>query len=250
MKKIRFLFVLVVTTTLTSCNFTENIDVQSDGTGTFALEIDGAGLMAMAGDNLGKEFGAKNNAKAIDSTFSFKQIFEDKKDSIAKLTSEQQEVLKKLESFVMKIKMNPEAKQFLFSIKNDFKSLNELQDVSKVLHSLQDLEGKNDQQAQEFTKMIENNAEVSFNYSFKKFTRTSNLLAKDKKKEIQDSEDMSKMFFQSSNYVLKYSFPKKIKKVSNTEAIVSDDKKTVTIQYPFTEYMENPKKLDLVVEFE
>ena len=59
MKQFRFLLVLVVTLILTSCNFTENIDVQPDGTGKFSLEMDGAGLMAMAGEKLGSEFGSR-----------------------------------------------------------------------------------------------------------------------------------------------------------------------------------------------
>ena len=114
MKQFKFILILAVIFVLTSCNFTENINVKEDGTGTFALEMDGAGLLAMAGDKLGNELGMKNNAKAIDSTFSFKEIFEAKKDSIAKLDPEQQEALKKLENFVMKIKMNPEANNYCF----------------------------------------------------------------------------------------------------------------------------------------
>ena len=93
-KLYQLLSLLLLVVTLTSCNFTENIDVHPDGSGNFSIEMDGAGLMAMAGEKLGNELGMKNNAKAIDSTFSFKEIFAAKKDSIAKLGPEHEEALK------------------------------------------------------------------------------------------------------------------------------------------------------------
>ena len=57
------------------------------------------------------------------------------------------------------------------------------------------------------------------------------------------------MIFASSNYIVKYHFAKPVKKVSNTSALFSEDRKTVTLHYPFSEYMENPEKLNLEVEF-
>ena len=61
--------------------------------------------------------------------------------------------------------------------------------------------------------------------------------------------EMNKMIFASSNYIVKYHFAKPVKKVSNTSALFSEDRKTVTLHYPFSEYMENPEKLNLEVEF-
>ena len=69
-------------------------------------------------------------------------------------------------------------------------------------------------------------------------------------KAKDSTADMSKMIFASSNYIIKYHFPKRIKKVSNPNALFSEDRKSITIQYPFTDYMENPDKLNFDVEFE
>jgi len=242
-KLLSFCFVLA---TLTSCTLTENIYVNDNGTGKFSVDMDGSSLMAMAGDQLGPD--AKKN---IDSTFTFKQLFEEKKDSIAKLSSEAQKELKKLENFVVNTKMNSEKKEFLMTISTDFKNVNELQDALQSLSALQRLEG-GASAATPFGKGLgDNNSKLSYTYDGKKFTRKAVIDKQKVAEKAKDSTaDMSKMIFASSNYIIKYHFPKKIKKVSNPNALFSEDRKSITIQYPFTDYMENPDKLNFDVEFE
>ena len=75
-----------------SCTFTEEITINSDGTGKYNLDMDGSAFMAM----MPKDSVGGKNEKPIDSTFSFKQLFEEKKDSIVKLPKEQQDKIKKL----------------------------------------------------------------------------------------------------------------------------------------------------------
>ncbi|GEL09589.1 hypothetical protein SAMN05192550_1406 [Flavobacterium glycines] len=253
MKQIKYFLAFALMLLLTSCNFTENIDVHPDGSGNFSIEMDGAGLLAMAGDKLGNELGMKNNAKAIDSTFSFKEIFATKKDSIAKMSPEQQEALKKLESFVMKIKMNPEAKQLLFSMNTPFKSVNDLGGLMESMAAMKDLKGKSDKKdnpAAMMSGLGNNNAKLSFSYNGKNFSRKVIVLKDQIKKIAADSLGMAKMIFASSKYTLKYHFPKAVKSVSNPDALFSADRKTITVEYPFTDYSENPEKLNLNVVFE
>lgn len=253
MKNFKTILFIALILALTSCNFTENIEIKPDGTGDFSLEMDGSGFMAMAGDQALKGMNAKENTKSIDSTFSFKQIFEEKKDSIAKLTPEQQKALKKLENFVINIKMNPESKQFLFAMKTPFKSINELDDLTESLGALKDLKGssdKKDNPAAMMSGMGINNSKLSFSYNGNSFTRKAVVSKTDLKKIENDSLGMAKMMFASSKYILKYHFPKPVKKVSNPDALFSDDRKTITVEYPFTDYTNNPDKLNLNVEFE
>lgn len=248
------LFILsLLIVTLTSCNFTENIEVQPDGSGKFSIEMDGSGLMSMAGEKLGEQFGTQKNTKVIDSTFSFKEMLESKKDSISKLSVEQQNALKKLESFVMKIKMNPEAKQLLFSMNTPFKSVNELGGLMEGMSALKDLKGKTDNKTNPAAMMSgigNDNAQLSFSYDGKQFIRKAIVSKEQIKKIAADSSGMAKMIFASSKYTLKYHFPKAVKSVSNPDALFSADRKTITVEYPFTEYTENPEKLNLNVVFE
>lgn len=250
--KSKFLLLLTFLVVLVSCNFTENLNVKDDGTGTFALEVDGSGLMAMAGDKLSEGLTQKKDTKVIDSTFSFKEIFEAKKDSISKLSPEQQAALKKMENFVMHIKMNAEKQQFLFSMDTPFKSVGDLQNMMDGFTTLKDLKGKSDKDGMSnpLANGIGNNAKVDYSYNGKTFIRNA-IIDKEALDEIKnDSLGMTKMFLASSKYTLKYHFPKAVKKVSNPDALFSADRKTVTVEYPFLDYMEHPEKLNLNVTFE
>ncbi|MCD0470664.1 hypothetical protein [Flavobacterium sp. JAS] len=246
-KLLSFSFLLA---TLTSCTFTENMYITDNGTGKFSVDMDGAALMAMAGDQVGSQMGA-DAKKNIDTTFTFKQLFEEKKDSIAKLSPETQKELKKLENFVVNTKMSAEKKEFLMTLSTDFKNVNELQDILQTASALQKLEGGSGSPSSAFGGGLANNkSKLSYTYDGKKFTRKA-VIDKQVAEKVKDSAaDMSKMIFASSNYVVKYHFPKKIKKVSNPNALFSEDRKSITIQYPFTDYMENPDKLNFEVEFE
>lgn len=246
-KLLSFCFVLA---TFTSCTLTENIYVNDNGTGKFSVDMDGSSLMAMAGEQLGDQMGpdAKKN---VDSTFTFKQLFEDKKDSISKLSPEAQKELKKLENFVVNTKMNAEKKEFLMTLSTDFKNVNELQDAVQALSALQKLEGGANSSSPFGGGLGDNSSKLSYTYDGKKFTRKAVIDKQKLAAKAKDSAaDMSKMIFTSSNYIIKYHFPKRIKKVSNPNALFSEDRKSITIQYPFTDYMENPEKLNFDVEFE
>ena len=250
MKLYKLLSFSFLIATLTSCTLTENIYVNDNGTGKFSVDMDGSSLMAMAGEQLGDQMGA-DTKKNIDTTFTFKQLFEEKKDSIAKLSPEAQKELKKLENFVVNTKMNAEKKEFLMTLSTDFKNVNELQDAVQALSSLQKLEGGANSSTPFAGGLGDNNSKLSYTYDGKKFTRKAVIDKQKLAEKGKESEaDMSKMIFASSTYILKYHFPKRIKKVSNPTALFSEDRKSITIQYPFTDYMENPDKLNFDVEFE
>jgi hypothetical protein len=235
---------------LASCNFTENLEINDDGTGNFSVEMDGSSLMTMTGNKLGKI----SNKTAIDSTISFKELLTLKKDSIAKLSPKEQQELKKIENFVMHIKMDANRKQFLFSARTPFQKVSEIENIMGSLKALKNLKGKSTQDhlllpvGDDFG---DNNSKLSFTYSGSNFSRTAKLLHKKEAiKPEADSLGMIKMIFASSNYTLKYHFPKRVKTVSNPNALFSSDKKTITVEYPFLDYMDNPDKLNLKVEFE
>jgi hypothetical protein len=250
MKLYKLLSFSFLIATLTSCTFTENIYINDNGTGKFYVDMDGSALMEMAGDQIGSQMGA-DAKKDVDTTFTFKQVFEEKKDSIAKLSPEAQKEIKKLENFVVNTKMNAEKKQFLMTLSSDFKNVNEMQDILQTLSTLQKLEGGAAPASPFGNGFGNNNSKLSYSYDGKKFTRKAVIDTQKKAEKAKDSAgDMSKMMFASSTYVVKYHFPKKIKKVSNPNALFSDDRKSITIQYPFTDYMENPDKLNFDVEFE
>jgi hypothetical protein len=249
MKLIKLFSAFFIVTTLVSCTLTENVYINNDGSGKFSVDMDASSLMAMMpNDSLKSE-------KNVDSTFSFKQLFIENKDSIAKLPKEEQEQLKKLENFNMRMKMDSDTKQFLFSMNTDFKSVVELQDVLATMNIINAIKNtnKNKTGTNQFVPSSgfgTNNSVLNYSYNGKKFIRKATIKANQIKKTVADSLQAYETIFASSNYILKYHFPKPVRKISNNTALFSEDRKTITIQYPFKEYMENPDKLNIEVEFE
>jgi hypothetical protein len=246
MKLFRPLLTIATMVLVTSCTFTENIYINEDGTGKFSVDMDASGLMAMMpADSIG-------TTKPMDSTFTFKQLFEEKKDSIAKLPIEQQQRLKKLEGFSMRTKLIPAEKQFMFSVFTDFKNVSDLQDAMTTINDAQDAaKDKSVYSVLPSSGFGNNNSILKYSYDGKKFIRKATLLKKEVPTTENDSAEAAyKMIYESSTYTVKYHFPKKVKKVSTKKALYSEDRKTITIEFPFNEYMKEPEKLNFEVEFE
>jgi len=246
----KLLFLLLVVFSFVSCTFTEEITINTDGTGKYNLDMDGSAFMAM----MPKDSVGGKKEKAIDSTFSFKQLFEEKKDSIAKLPKEQQEKIKNLEKFNMRMLMNYETKKFFFSMNTDFNSVTELQDVMDNMSELNRLGKTNTDIVSNplsgSSMFGTNSAKISYFFDGKKFSRKA-LVDKEALKEMNvDSLEQYKMILESSKYILKYHFPKAVKSISNKTALFSEDRKTITIEHTFNEYMKEPEKLNFEVVFQ
>lgn len=227
----------------TSCNFTENITIKEDGTGSMSMDMDASQLMALAGEEMAKE-----SDERIDSTFSFKDVFAAKKDSISKLPQEEQERLKKLEKFSMKMLMDPKTQEFQFTLLSDFKKIDELSDLMEAFDKASPMNNKKKEGMPDFG-LERYKTKTAYFYDGKKFKKT--VSRKEEMPEVQnDSLDMIKAMLESATYTVNYKFPKRVKSVSNKTATLSADKKTVTVVYPFSDYLDKPKDMSLEVEFE
>ncbi|MFT3793847.1 hypothetical protein [Flavobacterium sp.] len=236
------LSIVFISLFFTSCQITENIYLKEDGSGKISYDIDASELMSMMGDKLGDA--QKEN---IDSTITFKQLFEERKDSIAKLPLAEQERLKKLEPIAMNVKMNSIEKTFKMAVFTDFKKASELQDMMEAMQTMQSL-SKKSQPDNPFGKMMSTeNTELKYAYDGKVFKRNVRIIDPKLQEQSKDSTGMMKMMFAASKYTIKYHFPRKVKSVSNPNALYSDDRKTVTIPFSLTEYLEQPDKTSFEV---
>ncbi len=236
---------------LIGCNFTEDIYLNDDGSGKISISFDGSELMKMGGDKI-----AEGKEEVIDSTIVFKDFLEEKKDSISKLSQEEQEKLKRLENFKMHMVMNTVKQEMTFDMYSEFKNVSELGDVFNDFKTAsavgnQNQGAKNGQNASMPMSSSESEgSRVLYSYKNNKFKRTAEIIDEDKLKQSLDSLEPMKMFLANSKYKLNYHFPKKIKKISSDKALFSQDGKSFTIEVDFMEYMENPKILDVEVELE
>lgn len=268
MNYLKFLSALLFVFSFTSCSITEKMIINDNGTGKFSCEIDGSKMMSMMGNafkNDSNDTAKKGNDskkdKLIDSTFTFKQLLASKKDSIAKLSPEEQAKIKKMENFSIHILMDQDKGIMNYSMFTDFKSIIELQDLMSPLQSMKSLApGKNANMLSSNSGIAEENSSTKFFYDGKSFSKTVSKLGKKKEEIKPDSvseDDMAEkmkesmnMVFDQSNYKVVYQFPKAVKKISVPNALYSEDRKTITIEYPLKDYMENPDKLSFEVEFQ
>ncbi|NNT72007.1 hypothetical protein HKT18_07245 [Flavobacterium sp. IMCC34852] len=280
MKYFKLLCLVVTVLCLQSCKITETLLVNEDGSGKFNYEMDASPLMEMGGGDFGasddsksKRKKRKGNAEAaekkmIDSTFMFKELFADKQDSIAKLSPEEQERFRKMENFGIRILMNEDAKQMSYSLFSNFKSIEELKDMTSPVKTLKESgiapnKGMTDAAKPE----AQESSSTTYFYDGKTFKKiVSELESKEIEKQVEEeistttaeseSQELDQMaeamkeLLGKSSYKVVYTFAKPVKKVSIPNAVLSEDKKTVTVDYLFEDYMKKPKLLDIEIEFE
>ena len=244
MKKVQILLLAMLIALASACNFTEEIHINEDGSGKLSINFDGSEMMEMAGEEM-----AKTNEKPIDSIISFKDFLEEKKDSIAQLPIEEQEKLKKLEPFNMRMVMNPEKKEMMFDLYSEFKNVSEVNDAFGAFQDASSIGGKSNPQ-QGPMNPAEQPTEVDYSFNKNKFSRKAKIVDQELFQQQLDSLQGAEMFLSGSTYTLKYHFPKKIKSTTAEDATFSQDGKTLIYEVNFMELMKNPSVLDLEVELE
>jgi len=255
MNKLQIIILGAILICFSSCQFSENIYINEDGSGKMEFSFDGSEFMKIAGqagqglsDDLGEEI--------IDSLIVFKDFLNEKKDSIATLSKEKRDELKSLENFKMHMLMNPETNAMKFELITDFDNVNELQDMFEMLSKTAALQNKGEAN----TTTSNNNPLSSFGndkttdlkYTYKNnvFKRRVKVTDKDALKKVTDSLGEAVFMFRSSKYKLNYHFPKRIKSVSNEAALFSNDRKSFVLELGFIEYLTNPEALNLEVILE
>lgn len=291
MKLLKLLSIALFVFSLASCSITEKVIINENGSGKFAYEIDASKMMSMMGSAF-KEIDAddsekskkkkkkkkksediiqeenKISKKVVDSTFTFKEVFASKQDSISKLPIEEQEKIKKMERFSVRYVVNDEKGIMNYSIFTEFNTIAELQDVMTPLQSMKSL-SPTGQQAGGLgmaPDALEDKSSTHYFYDGKTFKKMVSSLEKKKEEVVETDKEISpeseklaeelrlkesfEMFYSQSDYKVVCQFPKPVKKVSIEGALYSEDRKTITIEYSLKDYMENPDKLNFEVIFE
>lgn len=270
MKLFKCLLVAALLVSLSSCSITERIIFKEDGSGKFAYEIDGSKMMSMMGDAFKDESAKKSKKKKnkkgeresldMDSTFTFRELFAEKKDSIAKLPLEEQEKLKKMENFSMRMVMNEAKGTLNYTMFTDFKSIAELKDIMSPMQSMKSLGSSNKSIGEKGSMMNDDNTNEYF-YDGKLFQKKVSKLPIDNSNKdaetIREEDELAQSMkesmaavYEESEFKVVYQFPKAVKKVSNPNAVYSDGRKTVTVLFDMKEYMETPESLNLEIELE
>ncbi len=246
---IRKLFILLLfSTALVSCTFTETMNLKEDGTGRMSISVDLGQIMAMSG-----EMAAENQMEAQDTIIKFKDLLEDRKDSIAALSKSNQERLQAMKDYQLHIKANPTENEMVVDIFTDFTQIQEANNLMKGFQQSSEFIPGNAAATGSNSKEEENKKDaIGVSYSYKKnvFKRDAFINDTEEHQKQLDSLQKAGTFMSGIAYKIKYTFPKKIKSTSVEDATYSLDGKTMELERNFLDYMRNPDVLDIEVELE
>lgn len=242
--------------------------MNEDGSGTFSYGFDMSPMYKLG---MKKSDSTKVN-KVVDTTFTFKEVFDKIKDSISKLPDgdkeklemleKEKEKLKILENFKVSIKINEEKKEFEYNMAFDFPSINGSQKLATPAESLEALAATDKKRlgALSAVPKPEEKSETSIFYDGKVFIKTITPSEEDKKtkkkkeakKEKSDDPFSKKMdeMLKECKYIAEYQFPKKIKTVSIKNAVIAKDRKSFTVEIPLNNMQESSVDFGFKVEFE
>ncbi len=244
MKQLTTLFFLSFI--LTSCNVTESIVFNEQMGGTYKTSFDLSQMMSMASQG-GVDTVEKEVSKAIDTTIVFNDFIELSKDSIATLSVDNQKQLYAMKGIIIEMKMDEANHIFTFAMNKPFANFDELKQVNEQLDGAMKIAetlGKGDttvgapqQQMDDLTK----SDPIVYGFANNTFTRFQPKKEKNldptEGEESSETEDMTEMFkmqfeemFEAAFYTMTYTFPKPIKSVSNKNAVLSKDRKTMTLK--------------------
>jgi len=264
MKKL--ILLITLTCFLTSCNVTESIVFNENGSGQFLITYEMGEAMKAMTDAMGggeSDSEKKKGGEVMDTTMVFADIMETYKDSVAALPEDKRLAMEAVKDMFMNMKMNEEEGIMNMGIGLNFKSIEDLKNINEKIKKAQSLNSQNDQ-----VGAMKNNSPLGnfmgndnnkTNYvltenGFSRITNIPEILAEDEVGELFNEADESNQqfieYFENAFYNVKLTFPKAIKSISVEGAEFSKDRKTVTYRTNWIEYLKNPLLLDVNVEFE
>ena len=241
----QILVLTLVAFSLVSCQFNETMVLNEDGTGRMSLSMDLSEMMAFGG-----EMSQDSTFTKQDTIVSLKDIFEEKKDSIAKLSKAEQKRLKSIESYKIHMVSDPEDNKLIVDVFSDFKDVSEANNLMQGFEQTESLLPGNNSSGTDDDGPESELLGVSFTYKKGVFKRDAFIKDKERHKSQLDSLKQAESFMSSMKYKIKYTFPRRIKKASVEDATYSLDGKTIELERNFLDYFKNPDVLDLEIELE
>jgi len=254
MKKI--IFLISVFSVLVSCKIQETIAVNELNEVDLKYGFDFSPML-----KLGKKEGeAKQNGKVYDTVLDFKALLAEHKDSIAKLPDSVRTQLEFLADFDIHMKVDESKDIFLYEMGMKLASFDALSKDMNPFKSIGALSKMDKSLAMGADKADDDNENYETTYTYNSHYFEKKIVSKVKKEKekqkISENEELGddefskqlKEALKECSYVMKYTFPKKIKSVSLKNAKISEDKKSFTYEILLDD-LESQEDLSFKVQF-
>jgi hypothetical protein len=241
MKRILLLLVILLTA---SCQVTETLRINPDGTGTIEVsEVrEENSYMQLAKEEYAKEDFYR------DTTYVFKDYFTKYGETFARTSKEDQNVYLRYSDVNVLIKKSSSEKEFRTLVSQNFKNATDIVDLYKTEDYADNIKNNYALSAEEHY------FKVSYSYVGNRFNRTVKITDSIFLKREFDRLEKYKTYYKGlklvQSYVLDYHFPRKILSVSNPQAKISENQKSLSIEFLLTDCVQNPTITNLEVILE
>jgi activator of HSP90 ATPase len=240
-RKIVAYFLLILTV---SCQVTETLHLNLDGSGSIeVVELrDENSYMQLVKEAYSKEDIFK------DTTYVVSDYFQKYSETFNRTAQEDQAVYKQYSNVMVHSKQSSYDKEFRTTISQNFQKATEIADLYKTEDYASDIKNNYALSAEEHYY------KVSYVYVDNHFSRIVKITDSTHFKNQVDKIEQLKTYYKGyklvQNFQLKYYFPRKIQSVSNPLATISADRKSLSLQLPLTDCLQNPEITNLKVVFE
>ena len=246
MKYLNYILTAIIAIAIASCQFTEEITINKDGSGEFKFSMDMSQMISMS-----KNMGTNNDSiekeyEVIDSTFFMKNLLEEHKDSLKNLSKEELRSLEAIKDLKMHMLIDEKKGKMMIDFIQDFDDISEIENMQNKINKAQELQKGKMKEGEDVQ-----DHDITYSYkrkSFKRIVKMRTLSEEDQAKADEQIESFGS-FLSGSEYKLIYHFPKKIKEISYKGAQFSEDRKTVTIVVDMDSLTKNPRLLDFDISF-
>jgi hypothetical protein len=251
-KTVLLLFAAAGIMLLNSCQTTKEISIKDNGEGTMVTTTDMSGLIGLA-KMAGKEDDVKklNMNEKLDTTISLTEMA----DGLTHLTANEKAIIKKGK---LGLNMDLSNEKLVTVLDLPFTNLSQIAEIDalsgkiaqEVLRKQIDSSGK---------ELKEGDGELPTGSMDAYFTTTyskgliERKLDAEKYKNVESDEEMKGLKEMSGmgimNNVLIFNLPKAAKKVTGKNAVLSEDKKKVTVTTSMEDFFDDATKLEYRIEY-
>jgi hypothetical protein len=225
-----------------SCQVTETIHLNEDGSGTIAIEK--LRIEQIYQQLAGEEYNKRE--VFVDTTYVFDDYLKIHDETFSKLTPEDKAVFNKYKGVQVRIKENSYEKDFRTLFTQKFEKASDIADLYKTQEYVSDIVHNYALSAEEhYYKVV-------FQMTGNQFKRIVTII--DEAKLKKEQEEMAKIKANLSEMklhqklTLQYHFSKKIKSVSVPNAKISADQKSVEITFGLIESLTDPVSTSVLIE--
>ncbi len=245
---------------LQSCQIKEEIQFNEDGSGTYEMGFDMSEMLKM-----GQTTNDSVPSKVVDTLINFSTFLDEKKDSIASLSLEEQEKLELLRPLQFSMNANEAESQMKMDLKYAFTTIDDiskfgeaikLADIKELNEMMNPMGGKEVPQDSTEKKDDMDNPfamSTSFETRFSKTSFSRKMTTEAIEKAMQKKDTTMKKddpFADAIRFKQVYKFPYKVKSVSNPNAKILSNFMGIEIEANMFEMNNDPKFFNVEVEFE